>query len=318
MLARLILAALLLAQPPVQASGARVVDLRDANGGIARFVTIPSSSVFRTYGGGSRCHYVSPGESRTSDGTPVAAGQTVESTRWMFVEGLPESIGEPTPQDPSVSRGPLASAVRWFTVFCDSLQHAVGIVSVGARDPMFDPHQRLTELYQRLQLVRPVVFRNPVVDRWGGLITRYQSWLAVTPGAWVGQRSGAVQWRGWTMYLLARPVAMDFRVDFEPAPGRPSAAFHGIVPCVARNAAVQAGAGALPAMPRLPEQSTPGVNGACRWTPPGPGSVTVQARLTYRVTFWANGWTEALPDYTWTSLPATFAVGELTVVNTNR
>ena len=52
------------------------------------------------------------------------------------------------------------------------------------------------------------------------------------------------------------------------------------------------------------------------WTPPGPGSVTVQARITYRVTFWANGFTEALPDYVWTSAEATFPTGELSAVNT--
>ncbi len=53
------------------------------------------------------------------------------------------------------------------------------------------------------------------------------------------------------------------------------------------------------------------------WTPPGPGSVTIQARITYAVTFWANGYTEAQPDYVWTSPVATFDTGELAAVNTN-
>lgn len=319
MLARLMLAALLMAPPPVVANGGRVVDLRDADGHISRYLTIPSTSVFRTHGGRtSRCSYVSPGPGVTSDGQRVEAGQTVESTRWLFVEGLPVAIGEPTPQDPTVGRGPLAGAVRWFTVFCDSEQHAVGVVAVSSRDPMLDPRQRLDALYQRLHLVRPVVFPNPVVDRWGGLITRFQTWLAVRPAAWVEQRSAAVQWRGWTMHLRAEPVAMDFRVDFTPARAGSSPSFHGVVPCVARDATVRPGGGAVPAMPRLPDVSRPGVNGPCRWTPSGPGTVVVQARVTYRITFWANGWTEQLPDYVWTSAPATFSVGELAVVNTDR
>lgn len=315
----MMLALLLMAPPPVLANGVRVVDVRDGDGTITRSMTIPSSSVFRSHGGRtSRCRYVSPGPGTTSDGQPVQAGQTVESTRWMFIEGLPVAVGEPTPEDPAASRGPLADAVRWFTVFCDSEQHAIGIIAVSARDPMLDPRQRLDALYQRLHLIRPVVFRNPVVDRWGGLITRFPAWLAITPPAWVAQRSGAVRWRGWTMYLLAQPVAMDVRVDFTPAPPGSSAAFHGVVPCVARGATVRSGRGAVPAMPTLPATARPGIGGPCRWTPGGPGKVVVQARVTYRITFWANGWTEQLPDYVWASPPATFSVGELAVVNTDR
>lgn len=318
MLARLMLAALLMASPPVVAEGGRVVDLRDNSGTLTRYMVIPSSSVFRTHGGRTaRCSYVSPGPGVTSDGQRVEAGQTVESSRWMFVEGLPVAIGEPTPQDPTVSRGPLVDAVRWFTVFCDSLQHAIGVVSVSSTDPMIDPRRQADSLFHRLELVRPVVFRNPVVDRWGGLITRFQTWLAVRPAAWATQSSPVVEWRGWTMHLQAQPVAMDFRVDFTPSTGA-AGSFHGVVPCVARNAPVRAGGGAVPAMPELPAISRPGVNGPCRWTPPGPGTVVLRARLTYRVTFWANGYTEQLKDYVWTSAPAAYSVGELAVVNTDR
>jgi hypothetical protein len=69
-------------------------------------------------------------------------------------------------------------------------------------------------------------------------------------------------------------------------------------------------------MPRLPVQSAPGVNGACRWTPPGPGKVVVQARVSFAVTFWASGYTETLADYVWTSRPVRYSVGELAAVNT--
>jgi len=302
--------------PPVAVAGARVVDLRDTNGSLQRYTTIPSSSVFRRHGGGSSCSFTSPLGGIASDGQRYTAGQVVQSQRWLFIEGLPESFGEPTPKDPSIVKGPLSAAVRYFTVFCDSTNHFVTILTVPARDPMFDPHRRLDQLYNGLLLVRPVVYRNPVVDKWGGLITRYQSWLAVAPGAWKAQRSNVVAWRGWTMYLLAQPVAMDFVVDFRPDPSQPSTAFKGVVGCVARGTTPIASAVALPAMPTLPAQSAPGVNGACRWTPPGPGSVVVTARITYRVTFWANGYTESLPDYVWSSGGATFRTGELAAVNT--
>jgi hypothetical protein len=305
--------------PPVQVPGARVVDLRDADGTMARYTSIPSSSQFRQYGGRtSSCSFVASAPGTTSDGQRFERGQTVQSMRWMFVEGLPLSFGEPTPPDPNGSLGPLVNAVRWFTVFCDSTAHAIGIVAVSSRDSMFDPHRQLATLYNRLHLVRPVVFRNPVVDRWGGLITRYTAWLAVTPGAWTAQRSNRVVWRGWTLLLRATPVALDFQVDFTPAKDRPSTPFHGRVACIVRGAAVSHDLRSVPAMPVLPAQSAPGVNGNCRWTPPGPGSVTVQARITYRISFWANGYTESLPDYVWTSAPTTFRTGELAAVNTTK
>jgi hypothetical protein len=120
------------------------------------------------------------------------------------------------------------------------------------------------------------------------------------------------------MYILADPVALDFQVDFTPARGRPSIPFHGRVACIARTGAATRDARSVPAMPTLPAQSAPGVNGNCRWTPPGPGSVTIRARITYRITFWANGYTESLADYPWTSLATTFRTGELAAVNTNR
>lgn len=304
--------------PPVQVPGARVVDLRDSNGTITRYTTIPSRSVFRRHGGeGAACEYVASSSGITSDGQRVERGQTVQSTRWIFIEGLPFSFGESAPDDPAVVLGPLATAVRWFTVFCDTVNHSIGIVAVPARDAMFDPHRQLTALYNALHLVRPVVFKNPVVDRWGGLITRYQAWLAVTPGAWSAQRSNSVRWRGWTMYLLAEPVALDFQVDFTPARDRPSTPFHGRVACIARGATATRNARSVPAMPVLPAQSAPGVNGNCRWTPPGPGAVVIRARISYRVTFWANGYTESLADYVWTSMPTTFRTGELAAVNTN-
>ena len=304
-------------QPPLVVAGGRAVDLRNDTGGLSRYTTIPSASVFRTYGGrGAPCTFTSPFGGTASNGATYLPGQVVQSTRWIFIEGLPEALGEPNVTDPTVSKGPLATAVRHFTVFCDSIVHFVGLVDVAARDPLFNPFNRLTSLYNGLQLEQPVVYRNPVIDRWGGLITRYPSWLAVQPSAWRPQRSNPAYYRGWTLYLLTQPLALEFLVRFTPDPAQPSPAFDGVVACVARGSTPTADAVALPAVPVLPEQAEPGVNGPCTWTPPGPGSVTIQARITYRVTFWASGFTEALPDYVWSSAAATFPVGELSAVNT--
>ena len=49
----------------------------------------------------------------------------------------------------------------------------------------------------------------------------------------------------------------------------------------------------------------------------GPGEVTITARQTFAVTFWASGAVEPQPDYVWTSEPVTFQVGELVAVNVN-
>lgn len=303
---------------PVLVPGARVVDVRNSTGGLSRYTSIPTTSVFSTHGGRNAwCTFTATGSGVTSAGQRYVAGQQVRSQHWMFIEGLPEVIGEPSESDPGSSRGPLADAVRWFTVFCDSVYHAVAVIAVTSRDPMLDPRTQVSNLYNNLQLERPVVFRNPVVDRWGGLITRYPAWLAVGPSAWRTQRSNAATWRGWTMYLLARPVSLDFTLVFTPDRARPSAPFSGTVPCVPAGTVPVAGRWSLPAMPALPAQSAPGVNGRCTWTPPGPGSVSLQARIAYRVTFWANGYSEALRDYVWSSAPAVYRTGELAAVNTN-
>ena len=45
--------------------------------------------------------------------------------------------------------------------------------------------------------------------------------------------------------------------------------------------------------------------------------MTVTAHVTFAVTFWVSGATEAQPDYVWSSTPETFTVGELRAVNTN-
>ena len=304
--------------PPVVTTGGRRVDLRNEWGGLSSYWSIPGGSVFKKPGadGTKYCSFVARLGGTTSDGQPYETGDTVRSVRWIYVEGEPPILGEADTVMP-VSAGPLANVTRTFTIFCDEYDamHSIGLVRVPAHDPMFDPDDYVDELYSRLQLIRPTVFTNPVVGTWGGLVTRYPAWLAIAPDAWQLQWSGAAWYRGWELRLSAQPSRLEFFVDFVPDPDKPSPEFHGVVGCVDPGAAPTASDTALPAMPTLPDQAEPNHTEACLWTPPGPGSVTIQARISYTVTLWAGNFTEPHDDYVWTSEPATFVTGDLTAVN---
>ncbi len=343
MLVGILLAALLLAPPPTDPpgvgvnggssdrppaavlGGGRSVSVRDANGGIQRLTTIPGTSAFARYAGGpaATCSFTADRDDfLLSDGTRVARG-TLVTSHYLFVEGVAVAFDLPPrvlPADVTdiESSGPLESGTRTFTVFCDRAFYEVNridIVEVPLTDPLLDPRTQLTRLRNLLQLQRPVVFENPIVDEFGGLVTRYPSWLAIEPDAWITQRGNTLIYRGATLLLVAQPREMDFVVDFVPNPDEPSTPFRGIVSCVPDELAV-AGDGALPAFPVLPDQTEPGVNGPCTWTPPGPGRVTITARITYTITFWVNGFTAPDDDYVWTSLETTYDTGELIAVNT--
>jgi hypothetical protein len=304
--------------PPITATGADVVDIRNTSGGLTRYTSIPGDSIFSKRGRRGPCSFTAFSPGVTYDGQNYAEGQEVNSTRWLFIEAkFQNSINPNRPDASTASYGALSQVGRVFEVYCDTVAHHIDTIIVYSTDLMLDPRVRVTNLYNELQLIQPTVYRNPVVDRWGGLITRYPAWLAIQPAAWAEQVSNADYYRGWTLYLYLRPTALSFQVVFTPKPEQPSPAFNGIVQCVADPGQSIADTVAFPAVPTLPDQSEPGVNGDCLWTPPGPGTVTIQARMTYDVTFWANGYTESLADYTWTSPAATFATGELSAVNTN-
>ena len=304
--------------PPITASGADVVDIRNTSGGLTRYTSIPSESIFARRGRRGPCTFTAFSPGVTFEGQDYAAGQVISSSRWLFIEAKFQGAVNPNrPNATSESNGALSQVGRVFEVYCDTTDHHIDTIIVFSTDTMIDPRVRVTNLYNELQLIQPTVYRNPVVDRWGGLITRYPAWLAIQPAAWSEQVSNADYYRGWTIYLYLRPTALSFHVVFTPKPEQPSPPFNGIVDCVTSPAQASADTIAFPAVPLLPDQSEPGVNGACMWTPPGPGTVTIQARITYDVTFWANGYTESLPDYTWTSPQASFATGELSAVNTN-
>ena len=307
---------------PIAVSGARTASYYDETGGLRTTTNIPGGSAMKSFGGShSACEFTAAVAGTTSDHQQYSAGQVVSSTRWVFSEDVQipnfESPG-PTGQF-VVGAGPLAAAKRLFAVSCDTTSNFVALLWISAYDPFFDPRPTGRDLISHLQLVPPTIYQNPVVDVWGGLITRYPSWLAIAPGAWQRQRSPVKYLRGWTVYLNTQPLTLAFDVDFVPNPAKPSPAFHESVQCVADGAvdSFAADADSFPALPLLAEQAEPGVNGACTWTPPGPGTVTIQARITNTVTLWVSGYTEAMPNYTWVGPATTFRVGELSVVNTN-
>jgi hypothetical protein len=303
--------------PPIHVPGARSVYTASPDGVIKHLTSIPSSSAFARHGGRrTPCTFTATYNGRTHTGVRFVTGQQVFSDQWIFDE-VPMAVGNTDGFHNNVSSGPLSAAKRQFFVYCDTTAHPVGFVIVAPTDSLFDPHLQLTTLYNTLQLQRPTVYRNPVVDIWGGLVTRYPAWLAIDPAAWTPGQSNVERWRGWNLSLTATPAALAFQVRFTPDPAQSSPAFNGIVACVAPGTVPAADAHSLPAMPTLPAQTTPGVNGPCMWTPPGPGTVIVEARITYRITLWANGFTEQQPDYVWTSTPSTFSVGELNAVNVN-
>lgn len=312
--------------PPVALRGARSVSIRDANGGLQRFTTIPSTSRFIRYRTGtvSTCSFTASSDNfLLSNGQRVPRGTRVTS-HYLFVETLAVPFDLPPAELPTdslglPSKGSIATAKRTFSVFCDRTYYDVNfitVISVPFTDALYTPFDMRDHLYQQLQLQRPAVFTNPIVDTFGGLVTRYPSWLAIEPSAWRTQQSAPVTYRGLVLLLVAQPKSLDFIVEFSPDPDKPSPPFRGIVGCVPAVAASSDGA-ALPALPALPDQAEPGPGGPCIWTPPGPGTVSITARITFGITFWASGYTQAEPDYTWMSEPATFVTGDLTAVNTD-
>ncbi len=328
--------------PPTAAvvAGGRAVSVRNDAGGLSRLTSIPSASLFATYRGGSQatCSFRASSDGFLLSNGDIVSRGTVVTSHYVFVEGwaVPFDLPPAVLPDDIVgldNRGPLRDATRTFSVFCDRTFYDVnfaGIIAVSYGDVGFQLLPELERLRNNIQLDRPVVFDNPVVDRFGGLVTRYPAWLAIDAGSWSPQQSQTRSHRGARFRLLAYPRELEFDVEFAPNPTKPSPAFTGTLDCITStatgtgngigigNGTVEpvASNGVFPALPQLPEQTTPGVNGPCMWTPPGPGRVTITARITYTVTFWVDGYTMPDDDYTWTSTPTTYDTGELIAVNT--
>jgi hypothetical protein len=294
-------------------------------GHVERITQIARTSTFARYAGGTgaTCTVVAPHDDYVlADGRRVPEGTEIVGS-YSFVQGVDVErvVLDPDPDGdlPVVAdRGPLSQAMKTFTVYCDVGQGTLNsreFIQVPFLDPALDPHPYIDELRNGLTLDEPRVFANPVVGTFGGLVTRYPTWLAIEPGSWHPDTSNVESYRGTLVWLDAVPRELSFTVDFTPNPDKPSLAQHVTVSCVPDLAAVSGG-GALPAFPVLPDQADPGVNGPCMWTPPGPGTVTITAQTVYSITFRADGYSEPDDDYVRTGPSMTFATGELTAVNT--
>ena len=303
--------------PPVVLAGARSVSTRDDNGGFQRDTSIPSASAFATFAGGktATCTVVADRDNfQLSNGTR-AAENTVITSNYVFIEGNP--VG-PKPTTTGTSQGPLENAIRVFTAYCDSARYPINIKSVilvPLLDPFLNPRPNIDTLRQTLHLDRPTLFTNPIINTYGGLVTRYPTWLAIHPNAWRTQLSDPTFYKGTTLHLIAEPYELNFTINFTPKPGTTTHPYHSDINCIPELPA-QPDDQALPAFPVLPDQTEPGPNGPCMWTPPGPGTATITATITYTITFWADGYTEPDNDYTWNSTPTTYNTGELNAVNT--
>lgn len=302
--------------PPIP--GARRVDLRDTNGGVSTFYEIPSDSVFATTGGrGKPCSWVQQNDDPLAV-PPIAEGTVRESFNWIFGEESLQwalyALGElPSPDSPIPTTGPLSKAQRAFYVWCDTDEALIDLITVPGTDPMFDPQRHVDDLWQRVQLDRPVVRAFPPLERWGGLVVRSPAWLSIGALPW---KSYVVRddWRGWNLALVLQPTGLAFDTSFTPSGSlTPVAA---TVPCLSSAQATVA-EGVVPVRPRdLPDYADPGsFTQGCAWVPPGKGSVSVTARVTYRVTLWANGFVDELAPYVWSSAPIAFPTVELHSVN---
>lgn len=318
--------------PPVPViPGHRTVHVREPDGRLDAFTSIPSGSLFASEGGsGSPCmiHRQVPDP---VTGQPVLVDQ--ESFNWIFIEGLavPLPVQEPAALTdwflPPSFVGPFSSAPpRRFSVFCQTANESdfQRFVDVPASDPFFDPRVQLTSLLNSVRLSRPTLVADATVSSFGGLVARHPSWFAIDPGSWGMRYSNLEIFKGWVLQLVLRPVRLLFDLAYQPPPeGGGVEAFTVSVPCVSAGVSdrpVPDGA-RFPARPvGLPEWSEPGVGltlglGGCVWTPGARGSVSVVATVTYEVTFWISGFAEPQPDYVWPSAPVVYPVGSLSVVN---
>ena len=304
--------------------GSRQVHIRNSSGGIGVYTSIPSGSTFRSHGGGAaaECEGVAEGDDPATLDI-VEDQRPVRSTKWIFIEGIAVVIDLPIDLEAFDPTGPsLHEVTRTFSVYCVDTFYSAnfkGLIEVAATDPMLDPRGQISDLYNGLQLDPIVVYENKVVGEWGGLVVRSPAWLAINGSAWRTQRSNVQYYRGWELYLITVPTSLDFVVEFVPDPERPTDPFSGTIPCVDSEDDLPRDAGLeFPYRPAgLADFAEPGSGQPCEWTPPGPGEVTITARQTFAVTFWASGAVEPQPDYVWQSEPTTFRVGELVAVNVN-
>jgi hypothetical protein len=292
--------------------------------------TIPSGSFFAGDSGGGSVPCEEP--TLAPDGTVLDAGRP----EWLYVAGLlAEFPGRfsPTPDwDLDRMRSALdglphlASGTVTFTLFCDGPERTAEyrrIVTVPVTDPVLDPRSRVEELRNRTTLRRPIVWRERVVDEWGGLVTRSPAWLALEPASWQPVVSNVETWRMWTLRLVLVPKSLTFTIAYTPAPdGRAvTSPFRLSVPCVTTPTTHSTGAAQVPARPvAFPTFSAstgwrPEL-GPCAFVPGHRGTLTVTPVVTYETTFVANEYREPLPDFVWEGAPTAFRVGELHAVNT--
>ena len=321
-------------KPPPQ-PGPITVQYRNGTGGLASTTSIPSGSAFRSQGGSDRapCTFMYFQADPDGAGPLQEIHEPRQSLRWLFRETTDQvteltdaewiaaaNLGGTDVASALAHYGPLESAFRRFDVYCvgtmgdgSDVNFGLGPTVVPPRDPFWDPHTRIDQLWTGLQLDRPVVATVPDSGLFGGLPVNMPSSLQIGVTPWRTYVSKPDFFRGWTSRLVLTPQSLAFDVAFDPDDGPASTT---VVSCLDGSAEHPA-SGAMPRRASgVPDFAEPGqFEAPCVWIPPRPGQVTIRARVTYRVVFAVSGFTEVLVPYVWSSDPLTVRVDELRVVN---
>jgi hypothetical protein len=268
--------------------------------------------------------------------TPDGAGVDPGLPDWLYVAGvaaeLPVELVSTDELDADRLRAvvdglaDLATGTLTFSLYCDAPDQPAEFrrfVTVPLTDPVLDPRSRIDELWNRTSLTKPVLWRERVVDEWGGLVTRSPAWLALEPSSWQPVLSNVETWRMWTLQLVLVPRSLTFTVAYTPAPdGRGTSSPSRLsLPCITTATPAPATAAQVPPRPAAFPSFSAAVGprpelGACAFVPGHRGTLTVTPVITYQTTFVANDYRDPLPDFVWEGDPTAFQVGELHAVNT--
>ena len=112
-----------MAAPPITATGADVVDIRNTSGGLTRYTSIPNSSVFTTRGRRGPCGFTAYSAGTTYDGQDYVEGQAgqLDVAGCSSKQSSRAASTRIAPTDRPQSHGPLSQVGRVFEVYCDTI-----------------------------------------------------------------------------------------------------------------------------------------------------------------------------------------------------
>jgi hypothetical protein len=325
--------------PEVRVNPAAGVRYINSDGRFSLLIPFSSRERNAMVGTGSppSCDFVTTRRTQLSSGRVVERGTRVVS-RWVYREATPqffEAYDSSTGTgggyvDGSTRRVRLAEMLRLVVASCDV--HATNRDSPTYRwhvyVPPTDPtlsldvvsRRGMSELVGQLPRSRSVA--DPVVDQWGGLVTRAPAWFAIEAAQWREVRSNERDHLGFLIQIVATPIALDFELVWDDADTAAVGDLAGTLSCIDHIDTPIADSAAMPARPVLPDLSFPGVQQSCTWAPHGPGAVTSTPFVTYRIDrqiTWrgTRSFEEWLPEspFRFRGTSTTWPTGEIRAVN---